>query len=50
MDIKTYSEGTKDINALIENNMVLLRKIALNINRRDKSAIEIEDLIQIGMY
>ena len=50
MDIKTYSEGTKDINALIENNMGLVRKIAWHIHGRVKSAIEIEDLIQIGMY
>ena len=50
MDIKTYSEGTKDINALIENNMGLVRKIAWHMHGRVKSAIEIEDLIQIGMY
>ena len=50
MDIKTYSEGTKDINALVENNMGLVRKIAWHIHGRVKSAIEIEDLIQIGMY
>ena len=50
MDIKTYSEGTKDINALVENNMGLVRKIAWHIHGRVKSAIDIEDLIQIGMY
>ncbi len=50
MDIKTYSEGTKDINALIENNMGLVRKIAWHMHGRVKSAVEIEDLIQIGMY
>ena len=50
MDIKTYSEGTKDINALIENNMGLVRKIAWHMHGRVKSAIDIEDLIQIGMY
>ena len=50
MDIKTYSEGTKNINALIENNMGLVRKIAWHMHGRVKSAIEIEDLIQIGMY
>ena len=50
MDIKTYSEGTKDINALIENNMGLVKKIAWHMHGRVKSAIEIEDLIQIGMY
>ena len=50
MDIKTYSEGNKDINALIENNMGLVRKIAWHMHGRVKSAIEIEDLIQIGMY
>ena len=46
MDIKTYSEGTKDINALIENNMGLVRKIAWHMHGRVKSAIEIEDLIR----
>ena len=50
MDIKTYSEGTKDINALIEGNMGLVRKIAWHMHGRVKSAVEIEDLIQIGMY
>ena len=50
MDIKTYSEGTKNINALVENNMGLVRKIAWHMHGRVKSAIEIEDLIQIGMY
>ena len=45
MDIKTYSEGTKNINALIENNMGLVRKIAWHMHGRVKSAIEIEDLI-----
>ena len=50
MDIKTYSEGTKDINTLIENNMGLVRKIAWHMHGRVKSAVEIEDLIQIGMY
>ena len=50
MDIKTYSETSKDINILIENNMGLVRKIAWHMHGRVKSAIEIEDLIQIGMY
>ena len=50
MDIKTYSETPKDINILIENNMGLVRKIAWHMHGRVKSAIEIEDLIQIGMY
>ena len=50
MDIKTYSETPKNINALIENNMGLVRKIAWHMHGRVKSAIEIEDLIQIGMY
>ena len=50
MDIKTYSETPKNINALIENNMGLVRKIAWHMHGRVKSAVEIEDLIQIGMY
>ena len=50
MDIKTYSETSKNINALIENNMGLVRKIAWHMHGRVKSAVEIEDLIQIGMY
>ena len=50
MDIKTYSETPKDINILIENNMGLVRKIAWHMHGRVKSAVEIEDLIQIGMY
>ena len=50
MDIKTYSETTNNINALIENNMGLVRKIAWHMHGRVKSAVEIEDLIQIGMY
>ena len=50
MDIKTYSEIPKDINILIENNMGLVRKIAWHMHGRVKSAVEIEDLIQIGMY
>ena len=50
MDIKTYSETPNDINILIENNMGLVRKIAWHMHGRVKSAVEIEDLIQIGMY
>ena len=50
MDIKTYSEAPKDINILIEKNMGLVRKIAWHMHGRVKSAVEIEDLIQIGMY
>ena len=50
MDIKTYSETPKNINLLIENNMGLVRKIAWHMHGRVKSAVEIEDLIQIGMY
>ena len=50
MDIKTYSETPKNINELIENNMGLVRKIAWHMHGRVKSAVEIEDLIQIGMY
>ena len=50
MDIKTYSETPKDINVLIEKNMGLVRKIAWHMHGRVKSAVEIEDLIQIGMY
>ena len=50
MDIKTYSETPKNINALIENNMGLVRKIAWHMHGRVNSAVEIEDLIQIGMY
>ena len=50
MDIKNYSETTKDINSLIEKNMGLVRKIAWHMYGRVKSAVEIEDLIQIGMY
>ena len=50
MEIKTYSETPKNINALIENNMGLVRKIAWHMHGRVKSAVEIEDLIQIGMY
>ena len=50
MDIKAYSETPKNINALIENNMGLVRKIAWHMHGRVKSAVEIEDLIQIGMY
>ena len=50
MDIKTYSETPKDINILIEKNMGLVRKIAWHMHGRVKSAVEIEDLIQIGMY
>ena len=50
MDIKTYSETPKNINVLIENNMGLVRKIAWHMHGRVKSAVEIEDLIQIGMY
>ena len=50
MDIKTYSETSKDINILIENNMGLVRKIAWHMHGRVRSAVEIEDLIQIGMY
>ena len=50
MDIKTYSETPKNINALVENNMGLVRKIAWHMHGRVKSAVEIEDLIQIGMY
>ncbi len=50
MRTKTYSETTKDINSLIEKNMGLVRKIAWHMHGRVKSAVEIEDLIQIGMY
>ena len=50
MDIKTYSETPNNINALIENNMGLVRKIAWHMHGRVKSAVEIEYLIQIGMY
>ena len=50
MDTKTYSETSKNINALVENNMGLVRKIAWHMHGRVKSAVEIEDLIQIGMY
>ena len=50
MHTKTYSETTKDIHSLIEKNMGLVRKIAWHMHGRVKSAIEIEDLIQIGMY
>ena len=50
MDIKTYSETSNNINILIENNMGLVRKIAWHMHGRVKSAVEIEDLIQIGMY
>ena len=50
MDIKAYSESTKDINSLVEKNMGLVRKIAWHMHGRVKSAVEIEDLIQIGMY
>ena len=50
MDINTYSETPKDVNILIENNMGLVRKIAWHMHGRVKSAVEIEDLIQIGMY
>jgi len=50
MDIKAYSESTKDINSLIEKNMGLVRKIAWHMHGRVKSAVDIEDLIQIGMY
>ena len=50
MDLKAYSDNTKDINSLIEKNMGLVRKIAWQMHGRVKSAIDIEDLIQIGMY
>ena len=50
MEIKSYSESTKDINSLIEKNMGLVRKIAWHMHGRVKSAVDIEDLIQIGMY
>ena len=50
MHTKPYSETTKDIHSLIEKNMGLVRKIAWHMHGRVKSAIEIEDLIQIGMY
>ena len=50
MDIRAYSDNSKNINALIENNMGLVRKIAWHMHGRVKSAVEIEDLIQIGMY
>ena len=50
MDIKAYSESTKDINSLVEKNMGLVRKIAWHMHGRVKSAVDIEDLIQIGMY
>ena len=50
MDIKAYSESTKDINSLIEKNMGLVRKIAWHMHGRVKSAVDIEDLIQISMY
>ena len=50
MDIRTYSDNSKNINSLIENNMGLVRKIAWHMHGRVKSAVEIEDLIQIGMY
>ena len=50
MDIKAYSDNSTNINHLIENNMGLVRKIAWHMHGRVKSAVEIEDLIQIGMY
>ena len=50
MDIKAYSETPKNINTLIEKNLGLVRKIAWHMHGRVKSAVEIEDLIQIGMY
>ncbi len=50
MHTKNYSETAKDINSLIEKNMGLVRKIAWHMHGRVKSAVEIEDLIQIGMY
>ena len=50
MDIKGFSDNSTNINQLIENNMGLVRKIAWHMHGRVKSAVEIEDLIQIGMY
>ena len=47
---KSYSDATKNINALVEDNMGLVRKIAWHMYGRVKQAAEIEDLIQIGMY
>ena len=47
---QTYTEKPQNVNALVENNMGLVRKIAWHMHGRVKSAIEIEDLIQIGMF
>ena len=47
---QTYTNKPQNVNALVENNMGLVRKIAWHMHGRVKSAIEIEDLIQIGMF
>ena len=47
---QSYSNEPKNINSLVESNMGLVRKIAWHMHGRVKAAVEIEDLIQIGMY
>ena len=50
MENQKYSQNNSDINVLIEQNMDLVRRIAWHFSGRIKSAVEIDDLIQIGMY
>ena len=50
MEKQNYSQSKSNVNSLIEQNMDLVRRIAWHMNGRIKSAVEIEDLIQIGMF
>ena len=50
MENQKYSQNKSDINSLVEKNMDLVRRIAWHFSGRIKSAVEIDDLIQIGMY
>ena len=50
MENQKYSQTKSDINNLIKKNMDLVRRIAWHMSGRIKSAVEIDDLIQIGMF
>ena len=50
MEKQKYSQSKSSVNSLIEQNMDLVRRIAWHMSGRIKLAVEIEDLIQIGMF
>ena len=46
----SYPEQEPNVEALIVDNMNLVKKIAWHMHGRVRSAIEIEDLMQIGYF